>query len=114
LGVSVGLISPPPENVVTVEKLSAITTGQKHLKRPSEIKDLEGGPGICRGALPEGTRQIGRPTVRWLDPVEEDMKKVGFRNWKTKITRSGPMESNSEGGLGWAKVPVEKQRKRFS
>jgi hypothetical protein len=33
---------------------------------------------------PEGTRRVGRPAIRWLDSVEEDMKTMGFRNWKQK------------------------------
>jgi hypothetical protein len=27
---------------------------------------------------PEGTRQVGRPAVRWLDSVEEDSKTIGI------------------------------------
>jgi hypothetical protein len=34
------------------------------------------------GALPEGTRRVGRPAIRSLNSAEEDMKKMGFRNWR--------------------------------
>jgi hypothetical protein len=30
---------------------------------------------------PECTRRLGRPAVRWLDSLEEDL---GFRNWRRK------------------------------
>jgi hypothetical protein len=32
---------------------------------------------------PEGTRRVGRP-IRWLVSVEEDLKTIGFRNWRRK------------------------------
>jgi hypothetical protein len=33
---------------------------------------------------PEGTRRVGRPAVRWLDSIEEDIKIMGVRNWRRK------------------------------
>jgi hypothetical protein len=33
---------------------------------------------------PEGRRDIGRPKLRWLDDVEDDMKALGFRRWRIK------------------------------
>jgi hypothetical protein len=32
---------------------------------------------------PEGTRRVRRP-VRWLDLVEQNLKTMGFRNWRRK------------------------------
>jgi hypothetical protein len=29
-----------------------------------------------------GTRKKGRPPVRWLDNVQQDLQRLGFRNWK--------------------------------
>jgi hypothetical protein len=33
---------------------------------------------------PEGRRDIGRPKLRWLDDVEDDIKAVGIRRWRIK------------------------------
>jgi hypothetical protein len=33
------------------------------------------------GAFPEGTQQVDRTAVRWLDSVEEDLKTVAVKNW---------------------------------
>jgi hypothetical protein len=37
-------------------------------------KILSGNPG--------GKRGRGRPRTKWLDGVEEDLQKMGYRNWK--------------------------------
>ena len=31
---------------------------------------------------PEGTRRVGKPKLKWLESVEEDLKNVGMRNWR--------------------------------
>jgi len=32
----------------------------------------------------EGTRSLGKPKLRWLESVEEDLKKMGVENWRLK------------------------------
>jgi hypothetical protein len=33
---------------------------------------------------PEGRRDTGRPKLRWLDDVEDDIKALGTRRWRIK------------------------------
>jgi hypothetical protein len=33
---------------------------------------------------PEGTRRAGRPSLRWLDSVEKDIRLRGIQGWKIK------------------------------
>jgi transcription termination factor 2 len=40
-------------------------------------KILSGNPG--------GQRGCGRPRTKWLDRVEEDLRKLGYRNWKVQV-----------------------------
>jgi len=36
---------------------------------------------------PEGTRREGKPQLRWLELVAEDLKNMGVRNWSIKWDR---------------------------
>jgi hypothetical protein len=31
--------------------------------------------------IPEGKRSTGKPRKKWLDDVENDLKKINFRGW---------------------------------
>ena len=33
---------------------------------------------------PEGTRRVGKPSLSWLGSVEEDLKNMGIRDWRSK------------------------------
>jgi hypothetical protein len=32
----------------------------------------------------EGTRRVGKPKLKWLESAEEQLKKMGVRNWRRK------------------------------
>jgi hypothetical protein len=33
---------------------------------------------------PEGRRQVGRPSLRWMDGMMRDAERLGIRNWRIK------------------------------
>jgi hypothetical protein len=37
---------------------------------------------VCAKAGGTGDRKIGRPEMRWRDMLEEDVARVGCRNWR--------------------------------
>lgn len=39
---------------------------------------------ISLGLPPSGTRKAGKQCLRWLDDVEDDIKKLGLQNWRRK------------------------------
>ena len=39
---------------------------------------------IFEGKL-EGRRRRGRPRLRWINDVEDDLRKLGVKRWRTKV-----------------------------
>jgi hypothetical protein len=62
----------------------------------------------------EGTRPVGRPAVRWLDSVEEDLKKNGHYKLETKVTGSGPMARNRKRcqGSSWTVATAKEEEEK--
>jgi len=40
---------------------------------------------LCRFAGPYKTRPVGRPRLRWMDQVEEDLKRMKIVGWRAKV-----------------------------
>jgi hypothetical protein len=51
-----------------------------HLARTNETSPLR----KATFYNPKGTRRPGRPSLRWLDNVQKDIRILGIRGWKTK------------------------------
>jgi len=38
---------------------------------------------------PEGSRSVGRPRLRWMDDMREDLKRMGVTNWRIRALQNG-------------------------
>ena len=59
---------------------------------------------IFEGKL-EGRRRRGRPRLRWINDVEDDLRKLGVKRWRTKVGKRG-MGTNYKGSQGQTKRAI--------
>jgi hypothetical protein len=66
-----------------------------HVERMSEDRVIK----KLYTSKPEGRRSVGRPKMRWLDDVEEDLRKMRIGGWRGMARRRDEWK-RLEGGQG--------------
>jgi hypothetical protein len=54
-----------------------------HVERMSEERVVK----RLHQNTPEGSRNVGRPRLRWMDDVKEDVRRMGVTNWRIRAHR---------------------------
>ena len=67
------------QDIVTVIKIRRL----EWLGHVSRMKETRSVKKICEGKL-EGRRGRGRPRLRWINDVEDDLRKLGVKRWRRK------------------------------
>ena len=67
------------QDIVTVIKIRRLEW-LGHVIRMNEIRSVKK---IFEGKL-EGRRGKGQPSLRWINNVEDDLRKLGVERWRTK------------------------------
>jgi hypothetical protein len=68
--------APDILNVITIRRLEWLG----HVVRMNETRSVKK---ISEGKLKE-RRSRGRPRLRWINDVEDDLRKPGVKRWRTK------------------------------
>jgi hypothetical protein len=82
------------QDIVTVIKIRRLEW-LGHVIRMNETRSVKK---IFEGTL-EGRRGRGRPRPRWINDVEDDLRKLGVKRWRTKALDRG-MGINCKGSQG--------------
>jgi hypothetical protein len=68
--------APDIANVIKIRRLEWLG----HVVRMNETRSVK----IFEGKL-EGRRGRGQPRLRWINYVEDDLRKLGVKRWRTKV-----------------------------
>ena len=77
------------QDIVTVIKIRRLEW-LGHVSRMNETRSVKK---IFEGKL-ERRRGRGRPRLRWINDVEDDLRKLGVKRWRTKALNSEEWASN--------------------
>jgi hypothetical protein len=84
------------QDIITVIKIQRLEW-LGHIIRMDETRSVKK---IFEGKL-EGRRGRGRPRLRWINDVENDLRKLGVKRWRTKALD----------GVEWASIVREGKAK---
>jgi hypothetical protein len=68
--------APDTVNVIKIQRMEWL----RHVVRMSETRSVKK---IFEGKL-EGQRGRGGPRLRWINDVQDDLRKLGVKQWRTK------------------------------
>jgi hypothetical protein len=55
----------------------------EHVERMNEERVVK----MLYQNITEGSRNVGRPRLRWMDDVREDLRRMGVTNWRIRAHR---------------------------
>jgi hypothetical protein len=84
-------------NVIQIRRL-------KWLGHVFRMKETSSVKKIFEGKL-EGRRGRGRPRLRWINDVEDDLRKLGVERWRTKALEREEWASNIKEATAKLKEP---------
>ena len=70
--------TPDTVSIIEIRRLEWLG----HVVRMNETRSVKK---IFEGKL-EGRRSRGRPRLRWINDVEDDLRKLGVKRWRTKAS----------------------------
>jgi hypothetical protein len=88
--------APDIVNVIKIRRLE----WREHVVRMNETRSVK----IFEGKL-EGRRGRGRPRLRWINDVEDDLRKLGVKRWRTKVLEREEWASIIQGAKDKLKGP---------
>jgi len=88
------------QDIVTVIKIRRL----EWLGHASRMNETRPAKKIFEGKL-EGRRVRGRPKLRWINDVEDDLRKLGVKQWRMKVLNREERASIVGEGTGKLRGP---------